>query len=78
MAFSGPSDSRKRSCATTAAERDSLTSPLRQMIRSCRSLEKISDVRQPPPCTISSWIVFEDGAYNCLGDVGDWSPRFGF
>jgi len=49
IAFSGASDSRKRSWATMAAETVSFTSPLRQMIRSWRSLEKISEVRQPPP-----------------------------
>lgn len=45
----GASDSRKRSCATMEAERTSSTGPLRQMIRSVRSFEKISDVLHPPP-----------------------------
>lgn len=35
MDLSGASDSRKRSWATTAAERVSLTSPFKQIIRSC-------------------------------------------
>lgn len=42
IGFEGASDSRKRSCATMDAERVSFTSPLRQMMRSWSSLEKMS------------------------------------
>ena len=42
IGFEGESDSRKRSWATMEAERTSSTGPLRQMMRSVRSLEKMS------------------------------------
>lgn len=42
MGFEGASDSRNRSCATMEAERMSSTGPLRQIMRSVRSLEKMS------------------------------------
>ena len=44
MGFSGLSASRKRSCATMEAERDSSTGPFREIMRSFRRREKMSSL----------------------------------